>query len=128
MGSFMESMIRIEQRDYYVHVEQSAHPYTPSWSSNCWTCSSVITSPREGSSGTPPRERGGFWILAAACASPRRASLDITCPAVHRSRRANSLAACKTSSSISNVVLTHLMLMHQSISVNAPPPNKTASP
>jgi hypothetical protein len=38
-------------------------------------------------------------------------------PAVPPSRCANSLAACSTSSSISNVVLTHLMLSHHRIKV-----------
>lgn len=44
---------------------------------------------------------------------PRRASSDNTWPAVLPSRRASSLAANSTSSAMSNVVLTHQMLLHQ---------------
>src|SRR5690349_4647270 len=80
----------------------------------CWTFSKVTISPRDGSSSTPPRT-GVFLDVP----DPKAflAKSERTCPAVRPSRLANSLAACKTSSSISNVVLTHLMISHQMMAV-----------
>src|SRR6185295_16656256 len=49
--------------------------------------------------------------------SALRASSEITSPAVFFSRRARSLAACRTSSAISSVVRMHQMLMHQTSTV-----------
>src|SRR5665213_459883 len=80
-------------------------------------CFNVNTSPREGSNGTPLRVLKDFFSVAVEHDKPRRAKAEITCPAVPPSRCANSLAACKTSSSMSKVVLKHLMLLHQNIKV-----------
>ena len=92
---------------------------TPSWSIKFWTCSSVITSPRDGSNGTPPRVQDDFLGFPGGAASPRRAKAEITCPAVPPSRCASSLAAWSTSSSMSKVVLMHLMLSHHRINVKS---------
>jgi hypothetical protein len=102
--------------------------YTPSLSRNRWRCSSVTTSPRDGSTGTPPRTPERCFRPGPGNASPRRASVESTCPAVPPSRWASSLAACSTSFSMSNVVLMHLMLLHHRIKVNAGwPPTKTGA-
>jgi len=102
MGPQMKRVIRVEQRYKHVDIKQGAHQM-PSLSMIFRTCSSVTTSPRDGSTGTPLRMRNrGF--LGAEPASPRRAKLEMTRPAVDPERWASSLAACKTSSSISNVV------------------------
>src|SRR5665213_307637 len=79
--------------------------------------SSVTTSPREANSGTPPRVAEDFFGFVGGPARPRRAKVEITCPAVPPSRCASSLAACSTSSSMSKVVLIHLMLLHHRIKV-----------
>jgi len=63
--------------------------------------------PRKASLAVPPFE------VPFASVRPRRASSERIRPAVLCSRRANSLAACRTSSSISRVVLIHLMIKHQ---------------
>jgi hypothetical protein len=76
-----------------------------------------MTSPREGSNGTPQRILDRFFRPFNGNARPRLANSEITRPAVLLFRCANSLAACNTSSSISNVVLMHLMLMHHPINV-----------
>jgi len=81
--------------------------------------SSVTTSPREASNGTPPRVAEDFFGFPAGAARPRRAKEEMTRPAVEPSRCASSLAACKTSSSISKVVRMHLMLMHHVITVKS---------
>src|SRR5207248_2162713 len=78
-----------------------------------------------GNTGTPPLEFEEFFGLIGGLARPRRAKAEITCPAVPPSRCANSLAACSTSSSMSRVVLIHLMLLHHCINVN---PCPTAAP
>src|SRR5262245_44559691 len=65
--------------------------------------------PRKASLVVPPFE------VSFAPARPRRASSERIRPAVLRSRRASSLAACKTSSSTSSVVLMHLMIKHQKL-------------
>src|SRR5205807_2293275 len=66
-------------------------------------------SPRRGRTGTVLRVR--FVVLAVA--RVRRASWEITRPAVDFSFVASSLAAWRTSSSISSVVRMHLMLSHR---------------
>src|SRR6476646_3998653 len=82
----------------------------------------VTTRPRR-AKGLKPRKAspvGDFFEEEAlASVNPRRASSDSIRPAVFRSRRASSFAACKTSSSISKVVLTHLMIVHQCRGLNS---------
>src|SRR5437762_3283998 len=74
----------------------------------------VITSPREGTTGTPPRTRPPRLPFAGRPPEfkPRLASAESIRPVVLPSRRASSFAACSTSSSMLIVVLTHLMLTH----------------
>src|ERR1035438_3973961 len=96
--------------------------YTPSSSCIFCTCSSVTISPREGSTGTPPRRPGRRFVGGAF--KPRRARSEITWPAVTPLRCGSSLAACNTSSSMSNVVLMHLMLSHHCIMVKGCSPGK----
>jgi len=91
--------------------------YTPSLSLSRCTCSSVTISPREGKTGTPPRIADLFFRPRGGAARPRRAKSERTFPAVRPSRWASSLAALSTSSSISRVVLMHLMLLHHCITV-----------
>src|SRR6266480_4685687 len=74
-------------------------------------------SPRRGRTGTVFLVR----FVALAAARVRRASWEITRPAVDFSLVASSLAAWRTSSSISIVVRMHLMLLHGSGHVNRPP-------
>src|SRR5438067_12031499 len=71
-------------------------------------------SPRRGRTGTVLRVR--FVVLAVA--RVRRASWEITRPAVDFSFVASSLAAWRTSSSISIVVRMHLMLSHRLVMSN----------
>src|SRR5258707_11640634 len=49
-------------------------------------------------------------VLAMTCAEPVQRGSE---PVVLCSRRASSLAACRTSSSMSSVALMHLMIVHQ---------------
>src|SRR6476659_5594784 len=74
---------------------------------------------------SPLRGRTGTVFLvrfvALAAARVRRASSEITRPAVDFSLLASSLAAWRTSSSISIVVRMHLMLLHRIRDVNLPP-------
>src|SRR5436190_9523887 len=109
-------MVRIKKRNQDVHVQKRSHQ-APSSSAISCTCSREMTSPRLGRIGTP------FLVRCLALCSPLnacRASFDKTRPAVDPSRPANSLAACRTSSSISNVVRTHLMLSHHLLAVKYP--------
>src|SRR5258708_6775982 len=120
MCVLMKSMIGIKQRDNRIHIQQGAH------GSNAFLVPQLLNmlkrhqfTPRDGSPGTPPRPLERFLRPVTGNASPRRASVEITWPAVPPSRCASSLAACSTSSSMSNVVLMHLMILHHSIKVNS---------
>src|SRR5436309_15958304 len=82
-------------------------------------------SPRRGRTGTVLRVR--FVVLAVA--RVRRASWEITRPAVDFCLVASSLAAWRTSSSISTVVRMHLMLLHhsqKSTTISGGPPKTRA--
>ena len=84
---------------------------------SCLTFSKVTTSPRVGMSGTPPRVVS-LPLPVDSDFSPRLAKSDKTRPAVCLSRAAISLAAWRTSASISSVVLTHQMFTHHNGLVN----------
>src|SRR6266480_5249885 len=73
-------------------------------------------SPRRGRTGTVLLVR----FVALAAARVRRASSEITRPAVDFSLVASSLAAWRTSSSISIVVRMHLMLLDRIGHINFP--------
>jgi hypothetical protein len=91
----------------------------PSLSRKCYIRSSVTTSPRDGSTGAPPRVPERFFHLVTGNANPRRACIEIIWPAVLPSRCASCLAACNTSSSMSNVVLMYQRLLPLRIKVTS---------
>src|ERR1700722_13340215 len=64
--------------------------------------------------GLSPQSALGSGTESGSCGvvSARRASSEIISPMVFRSRLARSLAACRTSSAMSSVVLMHQMLAH----------------
>ena len=81
---------------------------------------SFVTRPPRLGNGRNPKQVSGVWRLAPSgpIVSARRESSEITTPKVFFWRRARSRAACKTSLSISNVVLMHQMSIHFASHVN----------
>ena len=112
-------VIGIEQRDEYIDVQQRTHQYASS--SRSLSIPSLLTTRARFAKGRNP--------YSVACArdfdgsggevNPRRASSEKTSPVIFFSRRARSLAACRTSSAISNVVRMHQMLVQQDRPCNA---------
>src|SRR5262249_26050700 len=118
-GLHVHRMILVEERDEDVHVEQRAHQKASS-SRNLSICSLVTIPPRLGNGRNPctaldPRAAGVGAVNAL------RVSSEMTAPAVFFSRRASSLAARSTSSSMSSVVRMHLMLLHHMECANPRP-------
>src|SRR5260370_2773798 len=118
----MMGMVKIKQQNQNIDIEK--RPLQLLSSSRSRSIISLVTIVPRCVKGRNPRKTSlavGF-ADKVSFTIPRRASSDSTRPAVLRSRRASSLAACKTSSSISSVVLMHLMIDHQNS------PSTTKSP
>src|SRR3954466_6836394 len=112
-GGRMQRMVRIEEGNEDVHVQERAHQYA-SPSRSLSTSSLVTRLPRFGKGRMPwcdcaPR---AFAVLRGGAVRAARASSEITSPVVLFSRRARSFAAARTSSAMSSVVRMHLMLTH----------------
>src|SRR6185503_8027104 len=116
VGDFVMHVVGIEERDQHVDVEQvdDAHGSSRSRFTSC-IVGRAAPSDRGGRTGTPLRSVDG-----RVGAKPLRASSDSTFPAVLPCNSASSLAAARTSSSISRVVrietsshIRHLMSKYQ---------------
>ncbi len=117
VSAFVKGMIGIEERDDNVHVKQDAHElhaFPVPQSLHVFQRNDFAT---RGQNRYTPRIADLFFRPRGGAARPRRAKSERTFPAVRPSRWASSLAALSTSSSISRVVLMHLMLLHHCITV-----------
>ena len=92
----------VQQGDEYINIKQRDHQ-TPSDSRRALTWSLLTKAPCAGS-GRNPATVGKESAVVALAVIAWRARREITCPALKCSRRAISLAASSTSSSISRVV------------------------
>ena len=115
-GWRVHRMILVEQGDQNVHVEKRA--YQKASSSRSLSICSLVTIPPRFGNGRNPCVGLGAGPADGGAVNARRVSSEMTAPAVFFSRRASSLAARSTSSSISRVVRTHLMLSHHIGGVN----------
>ena len=114
-------MIEIEQRHQDIDVEEGSLQSTSSSRSRS-IISLVMIVPRRANGRKPRKTSLAASFLEEvyfASVRERRASSETMRPAVLCSGRASSLAACKTSSSISSVVLMHLMITHHNSGLNA---------
>jgi len=102
-------VVGVEERDQNVDVQQPPRQYASSSRSRSIT-SLVTIPPRLGNGRNPYNDLGSLTLAGSAPVRALRASSEMTRPAVFRSRRAKSLAARSTSSSMSSVVRMHLML------------------